>query len=125
MIIDAIKSAQTKHALYFLLTAYVETLAFVESIPEKVRKLPIRGKADVRMRWKVIQDLLRGPLPDRQVGPKIEEAADISVRRLHNSTSSMTETQQTAGPKGSAVLVPNRCLSCGSAGRAATRRGFI
>jgi hypothetical protein len=79
MITDAIKSAQTKHALYFLLTAYVETLAFnaADGIPEKVKRLPISGKTDVRKRSEVMRNVLQEPAPDKQVVPVIEEAADV------------------------------------------------
>ncbi len=50
MITDALKQAQTEHVVYFLLTAYVETLAYSGSrygIPDNVKRLPIDGKTDV------------------------------------------------------------------------------
>lgn len=75
-ITEAIRTAQTKHALYFLLTAYVETLAFAESIPEKVRSLPIRGRGDVEQRGQVMYDLLQAPTTEL-VAPKLEEAANV------------------------------------------------
>lgn len=41
MITDAMKSAQTEHTVYFLLTAYVETLGHTDNygIPETVRRV--------------------------------------------------------------------------------------
>lgn len=76
MITDAIKCVQTEHAVYFLLTAYVETLTFTESIPETVRRLPIRGREDVRRRAEVLHDVMYAPAPVL-VALKIEEAADV------------------------------------------------
>lgn len=77
MITDAIQTAQTKHTVYFLLTAYVETLALSESIPENVKRLPICGKADVKQRSEVMHTVLRRPLRDRRMVRKIEEATNL------------------------------------------------
>jgi len=80
MLTDAIKHAETEHVVYFLLTAYVETLGYADSygVPEQVKRLAIRSKRDVRQRLGVMRDILEIPLHahphTRQV---IEEAADV------------------------------------------------
>jgi hypothetical protein len=63
--------------VYFLLTSYVETLAFANGIPEKAKRLPISGRGDVKRRSDVMQHALQAPARDRQVTPAIEEAADV------------------------------------------------
>jgi hypothetical protein len=77
MITDAIQSAETKHTVYFLLTAYVETLALAESIPENVKRLPIRGRADVCRRTEVMHTVLRRRVRDRRMVLKIAEATQL------------------------------------------------
>jgi hypothetical protein len=75
-ITEAIRTAHTTHALYFLLTAYVETLVFAQSIPDEVRSLPIRGNADVAQRSRVMKNVVQAPAPE-VVAPKLEEAAGV------------------------------------------------
>jgi len=77
MITDAIRTAPTKPILYFLLTSYVETLAFAEGVPEKAKRLPISGRADVKRRSHVMRHALQAPVRDEQAAPAIEEAADV------------------------------------------------
>ena len=53
MIVDAINSAQSEHAVQFLVTAYLESLHHFHrslGIPEKVTVLPLRGAADLERR---------------------------------------------------------------------------
>lgn len=80
MITDAMKSAQTEHTVYFLLTAYVETLGHTDNygIPETVRRLPICGRSDVRERSRLMRETLytRGR-HDNCAKPVIVEAADV------------------------------------------------
>ena len=52
MIIDyAIRSAESESAIYFLLTAYIETTQFGGSLPEYLTNLPITGLEDVETRF--------------------------------------------------------------------------
>ena len=56
-IIEAIKRAETEHAVYFLLTAYLESLWQSESgagLSAPLRRLPIDGQTDVQERAKVL-----------------------------------------------------------------------
>ena len=53
MIIDAIGSAPTQHAVYFLVTAYIESLSHFErscGVPAEALVLPIRGRGDLEAR---------------------------------------------------------------------------
>ena len=52
MIVDAIRSAPTRHAVHFLVTAYIESLRHFErtcGVPAEVLELPIAG-ADLEAR---------------------------------------------------------------------------
>jgi hypothetical protein len=79
MITDAIKLAPSEHVVYFLLTAYVETLGYVDlyGIPEDVKRLPISGKPDVSERLDIMRDVLDGPQSTTTVKAVIEEAVDV------------------------------------------------
>lgn len=79
MITEAIKSAETKPVVYFLLTAYVETLGVknARGIPEKVKRLPIRDEADVTKRSDAMHDVQHAPVPDSRVVPIIEETVEV------------------------------------------------
>ena len=79
MLSDAIKLAETEHAVYFLLTAYVETLDYYDpprsSIPARAKRLPIAGKADVVERLHVLRNTYT---PSGSIaGAVIEEAVDV------------------------------------------------
>ena len=51
MIVDrAIRDAESESAIYFLLTAYIETTQFGGRLPEYLTKLPITGLIDVEAR---------------------------------------------------------------------------
>ena len=53
MIIEAIESAASEHAVYFLATAYIESLHHFHrslGLPEAVVALPLAGAADLRRR---------------------------------------------------------------------------
>lgn len=65
MIADAITSAPTEHAVYFLVTAYIESLRHFERstrVPEPVLQLPISGSADLAMRLDSLTNNIDVPL---------------------------------------------------------------
>lgn len=89
-ILDALRLANSEHVVYFLLTAYVETLHYCGeaqfAVPPHVTKLPLSGKSDVMARLRAFsraaRDAERHPPAMRCV---IEEAAEIfaaASRRL-------------------------------------------
>lgn len=80
MITEAIKSAQTEHVVYFLLTAYIETLGHTDSsgIPTTVRRLPLRDKNDVRERLRLVRvKLYTRRRDDKRAKPVMEKTAEV------------------------------------------------
>jgi hypothetical protein len=62
MILDAINSAASEHAVYFLVTAYVESLQHLHStlgLPEAVVKLPVGGVHDLEERLTALRHDIR------------------------------------------------------------------
>ena len=59
IIIDALKLATTEHVVYFLLTAYVETVEHsgpsARALPKEARRMPVRDASDVVRRLRVLQ----------------------------------------------------------------------
>ncbi len=55
MFADTIRSANTEHEIYYLLTAYIETVRFSDHsrncFPEPITRLPLNGIDDVRGRF--------------------------------------------------------------------------
>lgn len=90
MIVDAVETAGSKHVVYFLVSAYVETLHYYDetrsALSPQVTKLPLAGRADVTARLRVLSQMFkeeeRHPPRVRLV---IEEAIEIfaaASRRL-------------------------------------------
>src|SRR5262245_21550418 len=80
---DVIREAKSEHEVYFLLTAYVEAVRYVDrmsSLPASVRDLPLNGVDDVKARF----DGLTAELGQRSNGEPdtrslaiVKESADI------------------------------------------------
>jgi hypothetical protein len=51
MIHDAIRKATSEHTVYFLLTAYLDTLQFSRKLPEHLTVLPIADLQDLDSRF--------------------------------------------------------------------------
>jgi len=65
MIIDAIDSAPTEHAVYFLVSAYLESLHHFHrssGLPEAVVTLPVAGPADLNARLTALRSNVDAPL---------------------------------------------------------------
>jgi hypothetical protein len=85
MIVDAISSAPTEHAVYFLVTAYMESLrTFEEScgVPEPVTRLPIAGEDDLHRRLDILRSTLATPLENVVPVTEVSAVLDCAVRRL-------------------------------------------
>jgi hypothetical protein len=85
MIVDAISSASTEHAVHFLVTAYIESLRHFERsmrVPEAVLQLPISGSADLAARLNALKNNIDAPL--EAVVPRSEFAGVLAcaVARL-------------------------------------------
>jgi hypothetical protein len=85
-IIEAIKRAESEHAVYFLLTAYLESLWHSDNaigLRGSLRKLPIDGETDVEERARLLsQDECTTQ------GAIVAEAAEIfrtASERLHGT----------------------------------------
>jgi hypothetical protein len=80
---DVIREAKSEHEVYFLLTAYVEAVRYVDRmslLPPSVRELPLSGMDDVKARF----DGLKAELgqvssgqPDIRSLAIVKESADI------------------------------------------------
>jgi hypothetical protein len=57
IITDAIEKAPSEHAVYFLLTAYLEAIRV--PFPESVCSFPIKGKEDVEARLSALHEIAR------------------------------------------------------------------
>jgi hypothetical protein len=77
IIIDALKLAKTEYVVYFLLTAYVETVghrgAASRVLPKEARRMPVRDADDVARRLRVLRTK-RGAFKARRDVKAIDEA---------------------------------------------------
>lgn len=77
-IIEVLREANTKHEIYFLLTAYVEAVRYCDKfhmLPQPMRDLPLAGNDDLRIRVERINaGIDRTDILDR---PVIREAGEI------------------------------------------------
>lgn len=82
MIVEAINTAPTEHAVYFLVTAYIESLRHFQSsgIPESVISLPVSGPADLNDRLAALRNNNNGPL--EAVVP-VSEVSAVLASALH------------------------------------------
>ncbi|HEX2825520.1 MAG TPA: hypothetical protein VHP37_04185 [Burkholderiales bacterium] len=85
MIIDAIRSAATQHAVYFLVTAYIESLRHFErssGVPSDVLDLPLRDNADLERRARQLDQ--HSVVPLEAIVPVSELAAvlECAAERL-------------------------------------------
>jgi hypothetical protein len=58
MIVQAIDSAPTEHAVFFLVTAYIESLRHFErgcGVPQRAIALPVSGVSDLAERFEILR----------------------------------------------------------------------
>lgn len=91
LIHEAIRDANTRHEVFFLLTAYVEAVGYCDQenlLPWQVRELPLAGIEDVKARIYGLHPRVRSMTPgyDDEVARRIiNEALDVyttALRRL-------------------------------------------
>lgn len=86
MILDAINGASSRHAIYFLVTAYLESLNHYHrgmGIPDPVVKLPVKGIADLEERLECLRRKV--PVPSERAAPAAAEVSAVlasAVNRL-------------------------------------------
>jgi hypothetical protein len=82
MIVDAISSAQTPPAVYFLVTAYLESLRhFEHGVDEGVLHLPVAGAGDLAGRVRLLR-CSRAPADDRVITGELEAVLGAALARL-------------------------------------------
>lgn len=78
---DVIREAKSEHEVYFLLTAYVEAVRYVDKmsfLPASVRELPLNGVDDVKARFDGLRaELGRSSNSDSRSLAIVKESADI------------------------------------------------
>ena len=80
MISNAIRLAQNEHVVYFLLTSYLDVRGGARDgadLPPQVKRLPIRGEADVHQRLRVLSASSGSEAADANASPIVEEAAEV------------------------------------------------
>jgi hypothetical protein len=78
---DVIREAKSEHEVYFLLTAYVEAVRYVDRmsfLPASVRELPLNGMDDVKARFDGLKaELGQSSNSDSRSRAIVKESADI------------------------------------------------
>ena len=85
MILDAINGAPSKHAVYFLVTAYIESLHHFHrglGIPESVVRLPVTGVADLEERLERLHHNVDVPLEAVVPASEVSAVLSSAVNRL-------------------------------------------
>lgn len=99
LINDAIREANTRHEIFFLLTAYVEAVGYCDKLhllPCEMRDLPLAGFPDVKARVYGLNLRLQSMTPGSEVTirPAINEALEILNTAMHRLAS--LESEQAA-----------------------------
>jgi hypothetical protein len=82
MIVDALSSASTQYAVYFLVTAYIESLRHFDAsvaVPKGVLHLPLSGREDLAIRLAALQNNINVPL---EAAVPVSEVARVLASAL-------------------------------------------
>ena len=85
MILDAIDTAANDHAVYFLVTAYIESLCHFHrglGIPESVVKLPLDGVDDLEQRLASLERNVQVRLESVVPASEVTAVLASAVKRL-------------------------------------------
>jgi hypothetical protein len=85
MIVDAIRSAATQHAVYFLATAYIESLRHFErssGVPAEVLELPICDRADLERRARLLDQHTGAPFEAVVPIAELSSVLGCAIERL-------------------------------------------
>jgi hypothetical protein len=97
MIVDAVGSAPSEHAVYFLVTAYMESLRNFErtcGVPPRVLDLPVAGAADLSERLGMLRGESGAPPGSAVVVSEIDAVLTSALGRL----SALGDPVETAPP---------------------------
>jgi hypothetical protein len=96
MILDAISGASSEHAVYFLVTAYIESLHHFHrglGIPECVVRLPVRGRGDLEERLESLHHGIDLPLEAIVPASEVSAVLATAVHRLAYASSQAGENR--------------------------------
>ena len=96
MILDAINSASNEHAVYFLVTAYLESLQHFPrglGLPKSVMKLPIGGLDDLEQRLASLTEDSNLSLDTVVPAHEVSAVLSSAVERLSNETAQARENR--------------------------------
>lgn len=85
MIVDAVRSAPDEYAVYFLVTAYIESLRHFEhsaGVPAPVLQLPLAGPQDLATRLHLLKNNINVPLEAIVPASEIVAVLACAVARL-------------------------------------------
>jgi hypothetical protein len=85
MIIEAIESVASEHAVYFLATAYIESLHHFHrslGLPEGVVALPLAGEADLRRRLAALANDSNAPVQAKAARAETRLVFTTALSRL-------------------------------------------
>jgi hypothetical protein len=85
MILDAIDSAGSEHAILFLVTAYIESLRHFPrglGVPESVIKLPVAGVGDLEDRLTALRHHINVPLEAVVPASEVSAVLASAVQKL-------------------------------------------
>ena len=85
MIVDAINNAGSEHAVWFLVTAYLESLQHFPAssgVPFGVVALPVRGLADLRDRIAALRSARATPLQPATPPAEVSAVLETALERL-------------------------------------------
>lgn len=95
-IVDAINSAGSEHAVYFLVTAYIESLQHFHrglGIPEAVIRLPLAGVGDLEERLTSLKSNINVPLEAVVPASEVTAVLASAVQRLSNESPQARENR--------------------------------
>ena len=85
MIVDAISAAASEHAVFFLVTAYIESLQHYQrslGIPDSVVTLPVSGVHDLEARLRALRHNINVPLEAVVLASEVSAVLATAVQRL-------------------------------------------
>jgi hypothetical protein len=94
MIREAIDSAANEHAIYFLVTAYIESLQHFDrdlGIPASVVKLPVEGLGDLEERLTSLMKHVHRPLESVIPASEVMAVLASAVKRLGQAPDQVRE----------------------------------
>ena len=96
MILDAINSAANEHAVYFLVTAYLESLQHFPrglGLPQSVVRLPVAGLGDLEERLTSLRQDSQLRLDTVVPAGEVSAVLASAVERLSNEAAQVRENR--------------------------------